>query len=78
MWSVTVFTWTLRPENRFLDARFRRGTAARDWGDWRGEFEAVLATGLDGIFVDHPDLGVAARDGLAAPDGGRIGVGGET
>jgi glycerophosphoryl diester phosphodiesterase len=62
--GLTVFSWTLRPENRFLDPRFRRGTPPRDWGDWRGEFEAVLATGLDGIFVDHPDLGVAARDGV--------------
>ena len=57
--------WTLRPENRFLDPAFRSGTAPRDWGDWRGEFDAVLATGLDGIFVDHPDLGVAARDGAS-------------
>ena len=65
--GLTVFTWTLRPENRFLDARFRRGTSPRDWGDWRGEFDAVLATGVDGIFVDHPDLGVAARDGGPTP-----------
>jgi glycerophosphoryl diester phosphodiesterase len=67
--GLTVFSWTLRPENRFLDPRFRRGTPPRDWGDWRGEFDAVLATGLDGIFVDHPDLGVAARDGILR-DGG--------
>jgi len=67
--GLTVFSWTLRPENRFLDARFRSGAPPRDWGDWRGEFEAVLVSGVDGIFVDHPDLGVAARDGLAAPDG---------
>jgi glycerophosphoryl diester phosphodiesterase len=67
--GLTVFAWTLRPENRFLDARFRRGTSPRDWGDWRGEFDDLLATGLDGIFVDHPDIGVAARDGSAAPDG---------
>ena len=62
--GLTVFSWTLRPENRFLEPRFRMGTPPRDWGDWRGEFEAVLATGLDGIFVDHPDLGVAARDAV--------------
>ena len=35
----------------------------RDWGDWRGEFEFVLAQGVDGVFADHPDLAVAARDG---------------
>jgi glycerophosphoryl diester phosphodiesterase len=60
--GLEVFTWTLRPENRFLTAPFRSGGAAREWGDWRGEFDAVLATGLDGVFADHPDLAVAARD----------------
>jgi glycerophosphoryl diester phosphodiesterase len=40
------------------------GKAPRDWGDWRREFDLILSTGVDGIFVDHPDLGVAARDGL--------------
>jgi glycerophosphoryl diester phosphodiesterase len=63
--GLEVFTWTLRPENRFLAAGYRLGSAARDWGDWRGEFHAVLATGVDGIFVDHPDLGVAARAEVA-------------
>ena len=63
--GLEVFTWTLRPENRFLTAAHRVGTVARDWGDWRSEFAAVLATGVDGIFVDHPDLGVAARAEVA-------------
>lgn len=62
--GMTAFTWTLRPENRFLAPAHRRGTVPRDWGDWRLEFELVLATGIDGVFVDHPDLGVVARDGL--------------
>ena len=48
---------TLAPENR-------RGAAPRDWGDWQREFGVILGTGVDGIFVDHPDLGRAARDGL--------------
>ena len=59
--GLTVFTWTLRPENKFLAKGHRLGADARDWGDWSGEFRAVLDTGVDGIFVDHPDLGVAAR-----------------
>ena len=62
--GLTAFTWTLRPENRFLAVPHRRGKAPRDWGDWRREFDLILSTGVDGIFVDHPDLGVAARDGL--------------
>ena len=59
--GLRVYTWTLRPENRFLSAAYRRGTARAAFGDWLGEFEHVIGTGVDGIFVDHPDLGVEAR-----------------
>lgn len=60
--GLEVYTWTLRPENRFLTPPFRSSGGAREWGDWRGEFEAVLATGVDGVFADHPDLAIVARD----------------
>lgn len=59
--GLEVYTWTLRPENRFLTRGRRRGTVRANYGDWHGEFAAVIATGVDGIFVDHPDLGVEAR-----------------
>lgn len=59
--GLEVYTWTLRPENRFLAPERRIGQRAADWGDWRAEFGVILATGVDGIFVDHPDLGIAAR-----------------
>lgn len=62
--GLSVFTWTLRPENRFLASGHRIGGAPADWGDWRREFELILSTGVDGVFADHPDLAVAARDGL--------------
>lgn len=62
--GLTAFTWTLRPENRFLAPAHRRGTTPRDWGDWQREFALILDTGVDGIFCDHPDLGIIARDGL--------------
>lgn len=63
--GLTVFTWTLRPENRFLATPFRTGEAsdpgaARAWGDWRAAFGAIVRTGVDGIFVDHPELGAEA------------------
>ncbi|WP_353826788.1 glycerophosphodiester phosphodiesterase family protein [Agromyces sp. SYSU T0242] len=63
--GLSVLTWTLRPENRFLARPFRRGTARAAWGDWMGEFTRIMDTGLDGVFVDHPDLGVEARRALA-------------
>ncbi|UIP59381.1 glycerophosphodiester phosphodiesterase family protein [Agromyces marinus] len=62
--GLSVYTWTLRPENRFLTPARRTGTARGAWGDWLGEFRAIIDTGVDGIFVDHPDLGLEARGGL--------------
>lgn len=59
--GLLVFTWTLRPENRFLGPANRTAGEARDFGDWESEFGQVLYAGVDGVFVDHPDLGVAAR-----------------
>lgn len=64
--GLQVFTWTLRPENRFLVPAHRIGASAGDWGDWRREFELIVSTGVDGIFVDHADLGVAARAGFSS------------
>ncbi|MGX5696496.1 glycerophosphodiester phosphodiesterase family protein [Agromyces soli] len=59
--GLEVYTWTLRPENRFLAPRRRRGTVRANYGDWLGEFVEIIRTGVDGVFVDHPDLGVEAR-----------------
>ncbi|WBU37739.1 glycerophosphodiester phosphodiesterase family protein [Homoserinibacter sp. YIM 151385] len=63
--GLEAYLWTLRPENRFLLPSFRRGRSPREHGDWMGEFQLVMRTGLDGVFLDHPDLGVAARAALA-------------
>jgi glycerophosphoryl diester phosphodiesterase len=54
--GLEIYCWTLRPENKFLAKSFRRGSVSRDFGDWAGEFRMILATGLDGVFTDHPDL----------------------
>ena len=62
--GLSVFTWTLRPENHFLAAGHRVGAADAAWGDWRREFALILGTGIDGVFADHPDLARAAIDGL--------------
>ena len=60
--GLQVYTWTLRPENRYLNVRFQSSLRPADWGKWQAEFAMILASGVDGIFVDHPDLGVAIRD----------------
>lgn len=61
-YGLQVFTWTLRPENRYLNLRFQTSLRPGEWGRWQAEFAMILASGVDGIFVDHTDLGVAVRD----------------
>lgn len=56
--GLAVFAWTCRPENAFLIPEFRTGGLA-EYGNWRGEWGVLRRAGLDGVFVDHPDLGVA-------------------
>ena len=62
--GLETYTWTLRPENRFLERTFRRGGHDRDHGDWRREYELIMRTGLDGVFADQPDLAIEARASL--------------
>jgi glycerophosphoryl diester phosphodiesterase len=63
--GLQVFTWTLRPENRFLAKTFRRGARRlEEFGHWKREFRTVMGTGVDGVFADHPDLAVQIRESL--------------
>lgn len=57
--GLKVFTWTCRPENAFLDQRFRSGRGKAAFGDFEAEWRVIADTGVDGVFVDHPDLGTA-------------------
>ncbi|WP_223691746.1 glycerophosphodiester phosphodiesterase family protein [Leifsonia poae] len=61
--GLGVYCWTLRPENAFLPPEFRVGELTSAWGDWAEMYSAVLRSGVDGVFADHPDLAVAVRDG---------------
>ncbi|WP_430591532.1 glycerophosphodiester phosphodiesterase family protein [Humidisolicoccus flavus] len=65
--GLLAFTWTLRPENGFLEKPHRGTGAKADWGDWMREWGIIIGAGIDGIFVDHPDLGryAAERAGTA-------------
>lgn len=59
--GLTVFCWTLRAENQFLGKNLKRGDDASQFGDWLGEFQLIMASGVDGVFADQPDLAVEAR-----------------
>ncbi len=63
--GLSVFTWTLRPENRFLPKNLRRGDDPSHWGNWLEAYRLLLNSGVDGVFADHPDLAIIARDSLA-------------
>lgn len=58
--GLSVYTWTARPENAFLSRPFRTAGVPGARGDYAGEWAALAAAGVDGVFVDHPDLGMAA------------------
>ncbi|RIX28893.1 glycerophosphodiester phosphodiesterase [Amnibacterium setariae] len=62
--GLAVWTWTLRPENRFLPRRHRTDGPRAALGDWEAYWASVLDAGVDGVFTDHPDLTIAVRDRL--------------
>lgn len=57
--GLRVFTWTCRPENHFLLASFRRGADKAAHGHYEAEWRVIADAGVDGVFVDQPDLGLA-------------------
>jgi len=60
--GLKVHVWTMRAENNFLPTNFRSGSDPADIGNLDGEIALFLATGLDGFFTDHPNIGVRARN----------------
>lgn len=48
--------WTLRSENTFLTPRYRRGDDPAAHGNYVGEWRELVTAGVEGVFVDHPDL----------------------
>ncbi|MFD5271142.1 glycerophosphodiester phosphodiesterase [Streptomyces sp. NPDC058335] len=60
--GLILHPYTLRNENPFLPANFRKGTEADAYGDVFGAYKAYFATGIDGVFTDQPDTGRLARE----------------
>ncbi|MFD5114021.1 glycerophosphodiester phosphodiesterase [Streptomyces sp. NPDC058391] len=59
--GLILHPFTLRDENSFLPADFRRGTDPNAYGDAFGAFKVYFEQGIDGIFTDNPDTGLLAR-----------------
>jgi len=62
--GLQVVAYTFRPENTFLEARFRSadGPAARSEAGAVQELRAYASTGVDGVFADDPALARRALD----------------
>ncbi|WP_435240913.1 glycerophosphodiester phosphodiesterase [Streptomyces cucumeris] len=66
--GLFLHPYTMRNENSFLPADFRRGTDPNAYGDAFGAFKAYLATGIDGIFSDNADTALLARADFLGED----------
>jgi glycerophosphoryl diester phosphodiesterase len=53
--------WTFRAENSFLPTDLRVGEDLAHFGRAIDEIRLFLEAGVDGLFCDHPDIGVVAR-----------------
>jgi glycerophosphoryl diester phosphodiesterase len=60
--GLVVHPYTFRNENQFLPLEDRRGTDPNAYGNAFAEDQRFFAAGVDGIFTDNPDTGVAARN----------------
>ncbi|MFE2730278.1 glycerophosphodiester phosphodiesterase [Streptomyces sp. NPDC059349] len=60
--GLILHPYTMRNENTFLPADFKKGTDPNAYGDAFGAFKTYLATGIDGIFSDNCDTALLARE----------------
>ncbi|MBK8019682.1 MAG: glycerophosphodiester phosphodiesterase [Betaproteobacteria bacterium] len=65
--GLIVHGWTFRRENTFLPTDYRAGSDPNAYGDLEGEILAFFAAGMDGVFSDQPDIGVAAVASIPEP-----------
>jgi glycerophosphoryl diester phosphodiesterase len=60
--GLQVHVWTMRDENMFMARNFWNGTDPTAKGDAIAEYKAFFDAGVDGVFSDHPDTAIAARE----------------
>ena len=59
--GLQVHPYTFRRENSFLPLELRSSADPAGIGDLKAEIRQFFALGVDGVFTDNPDIGVAAR-----------------
>ena len=60
--NLRVHVWTFRAENEFLPADLKIGADPAAHGNLEAEIRRYLERGIDGFFVDFPEIGVRVRD----------------
>ncbi|MFE3525956.1 glycerophosphodiester phosphodiesterase [Streptomyces sp. NPDC059161] len=60
--GLILHPYTMRNENTFLPADFRRGTDPNAYGDAFGAFKTYFATGIDAVFSDNADTALLAAN----------------
>ncbi|MFE7756529.1 glycerophosphodiester phosphodiesterase [Streptomyces sp. NPDC057418] len=63
--GLVLHPYTMRNENAFLPAEFRRGTDPNAYGDVFGALRTYFEAGIDGIFSDNPDTALLAAADFA-------------
>ncbi|MFE6102665.1 glycerophosphodiester phosphodiesterase [Streptomyces laurentii] len=64
--GLILHPYTMRNENNFLPAEYRRGTDPAAYGDAFGLLRRYFDTGIDGIFSDNADTALLAAADYAA------------
>jgi glycerophosphoryl diester phosphodiesterase len=59
--GLQVHPYTFRRENTFLPLELRSSLNPVQPGNLKAEIRQFFALGVDGVFTDNPDIGVAAR-----------------
>lgn len=67
--DLVLHPYTVRNENTFLPTDFRKGTDPNAYGDSFAYFQALYATGIDGLFSDNGDTALLARESFLAGRG---------
>ncbi len=60
--KLKVHVWTFRAENEFLPDDLKIGDQPAAHGDLEAEIRRYLDRGIDGFFIDFPDVGVRVRN----------------
>lgn len=60
--GLKVHPYTFRAENSFLPSNLRNGVTPATRGNIEAEIRAYLEAGIDGVFIDQPDIALRLRE----------------